>query len=75
MNPLMHNPAFRSKQVFGPCLLNMYQSALPLTKKQVLEAREGEKVVFGVHHALFLYFVFQRYALRYLIPVYFNIVV
>jgi hypothetical protein len=38
MNPLMHNPAFRCQDVFGPRLLDMDQGTLPLTKKKVLQA-------------------------------------
>jgi hypothetical protein len=38
MDPFMHNPAFGCEEVFGPCLLNMDQGALALTKRQVLEA-------------------------------------
>jgi len=29
----MHDPAFRSEQIFSPSLLDMDQSALPLAKR------------------------------------------
>ena len=49
MDVLVEDAALGGEGVFLPLLLDMDERPLPLAERHVLEAGEGEEVVFGVH--------------------------
>ena len=52
MCPFVEHPPLGCQPVLFPNLLDVDEPPLPLAEHQVLEAREGEDVVFGVHGSL-----------------------
>jgi len=48
VNSLVHDPALGGQRVFPPLLFHVDERPLPAAKQEVLNAREGQKVVLGV---------------------------
>jgi hypothetical protein len=49
MHPFVHDPALGREAVFVPSLLDVNQSALPRTEKQMLKGRNWGKLRLGKH--------------------------